>query len=302
MCIPVVASWSGETTDRNLTLLNNGDALIQSVADNCDNTIVVVQSVGPVDMEQWVEHPNITAIVWANLGGQELGNALVDILYGVVNPSGRLAYTIAKNVTDYAQGEIVMEPQPYPQINVSLYSAELLDTTDLSLKYTEGISTDYRGFEKNGITPRYWFGHGLSYSNFTYTNLVIKKQASLATAVQTPIQYVADAPGGDSALFDVAVVATLSVKNEGPYDGTEIVQLYLQMPDEAGNPTKVLRGFEAVKIRDEETQPVDLYLTRKEISYWSVEQQTWVTPNGTFTVYVGASSNDIRLQGTFSIP
>lgn len=103
-------------------------------------------------------------------------------------------------------------------------------------------------------------------------------------------------------MFDVAIVAHLEVTNEGPYDGTEIVQLYLQMPAEAENPTKVLRGFEAVKIRDEETQPVKIYLTRKDISYWSVLQQTWITPNGTFTVYVGASVNDVRLHGTFSLP
>jgi len=132
---------------------------------------------------------------------------------------------------------------------------------------------DYRGFEKNNITPRYWFGYGLSYSNFTYSSLSIKKQASLSAAIQVPIQYVANAPGGDTALFDVAVVAHLEVTNEGPYDGTEIVQLYLRMPAEAENPIKILRGFDAVKIRDEETQPVNIYLTRKDISYWSVLQQ-----------------------------
>lgn len=224
-------------------------------------------------------------MVWANLGGQELGSALVDILYGDVNPSGRLVYTIARNIADYAQPDIVMQPQPYPQIN-----------------YTEGISVDYRGFEKKNITPRFSFGHGLSYSNFTYSSLSVDKQASLASAIQVPIQYVADAPGGDIALFDVAVVARFYITNEGPYDGTEIAQLYLQLPAEAENPTKILRGFEAVKIRDGEKQPVDLFLMRKDISYWSVVQQTWVTPNGTFTVFVGSSANDIRLQGTFALP
>ncbi|KAK9349700.1 glycoside hydrolase superfamily [Lipomyces doorenjongii] len=284
VCIPVVASISGEQADRNITLINNGDELIRTVADNCDNTIPIVQSVGPVDMEKWIDHPNVTAVIWANLGGQELGPALVDIIYGDVNPSGRLVYTIARKLSDYAQPDIVTEPQPYPQIN-----------------YSEGVSVDYRGFEKNCVEPRFWFGHGLSYSNFTYTALQVEKQATLDAAVKVPIEYVGNAPGGDTALYDVAVVATVSVRNEGPYDGTEIAQLYLEMPAEAGNPTKVLRGFEAIPVRDGETQTRKIYLTRKDVSYWSVLQQTWVTPKGNFTVHVGASSNDIRLKGTFTI-
>ena len=222
--------------------------------------------------------------MWANLGGQELGPALVDILYGAVNPSGRLVYSIARNISDYAQADVISEPHTYPQIN-----------------YTEGVSVDYRGFERSGKSPRFWFGHGLSYSNFTYSNLVVNKNAGLESDIQTPINYVADAPGGDSRLFDVAIVAEFSIYNDGPYDGTEIPQLYLQMPEEAENPTKVLRGFENVQVRDGEAQEVRLYLTRKDISYWSVVKQTWVVPKGTFTVHIGASSNDIRLKAGFTI-
>lgn len=284
MCLPVVSSFSGESYDRTLSLLHDGDNIINTVADNCDNTIVIVQSTGPVDMEAWIEHPNITAVVWANLAGQELGAALVDILYGNVNPSGRLVYTIARNSSDYAQPDIIKEPQPYPQLN-----------------YMEGVSVDYRGFEKNNLTPRFWFGHGLSYSNFTYSNLFVGKQHDLATAMQTPINYVADAPGGDSRLYDVAVVASFDITNDGPYDGREVPQLYLLLPAEAENPTKILRGFDNVQIRDGETQKVYIYLTRKDISYWDVIRQTWTTPTGEYKVYVGASSNDVRLTGSFSL-
>jgi beta-glucosidase len=199
----------------------------------------------------------MTAVVWANLGGQELGPALVDILYGDVNPSGRLVYTIAKNLDDYAQPEIVTEPQPYPQIN-----------------YTEGVSVDYRGFERNGIRPRFAFGHGLSYSTFKYTCLEASKHGGLTAALQTPIEYVGNAPGGDMALYDVAIIASVTIHNDGPYDGTEIAQLYLEMPEQAGNPTKVLRGIVSIPIRDGETQTRKIYLTRKDISYWVVTKQT----------------------------
>ncbi|KAF2161429.1 glycoside hydrolase family 3 protein [Zasmidium cellare ATCC 36951] len=285
VCLPVVSSFSGERYDRpDLKLTHDGDNLIKTVADNCDNTIVVVQSVGPVDMEAWVDHPNVTAVVWANLAGQELGAALVDILYGNVNPSGRLVYTIARNASDYAQAQIVKEPYPFPQLN-----------------YTEGVSIDYRGFEKNGLSPRFWFGHGLSYSTFTYSALEIHKQWDISAAIQTPINYVADAPGGDARLYNVAVVVILAIHNDGPYDGNEVPQLYLQMPAVAQNPTKVLRGFDNVKIRDGETQTVHLYLTRKDISYWDTVAQTWTTPQGLFGVQVGASSSDIRLTGNFTL-
>lgn len=226
----------------------------------------------------------MTAVLWANLGGQELGPALVDILYGDVNPSGRLVYTIARDDSDYAQPNIVKTPQPYPQLN-----------------YTEGVSVDYRGFERSNNTPRYWFGHGLSYSNFTYSELEIRERNGLSESLRQPINYVADAPGGDSRLYDVALVVNFQLRNEGPWDGTEVAQLYLQMPPNAGNPTKILRGFENVRIRDGETQAVSIFLTRKDISYWDVVEQTWVVASGSFTIFVGASSNDIRLEADFSI-
>lgn len=86
---------------RNLTAWYNGDALVAAVAGQNENTIVVVHSVGQINVEPWIEHPNVTAVVWAGLGGTETGNALVDVLYGDVNPSGRLPYTIARDVNDY---------------------------------------------------------------------------------------------------------------------------------------------------------------------------------------------------------
>ena len=98
----------GNEGDRkNLTAWHQGDALVQSVAAKNPNTIVVVHSVGPLILEPWISNPNVTAVLWAGLGGPETGNALVDVLYGDVNPSGRLPYTIAKNVSDYSAGLVL---------------------------------------------------------------------------------------------------------------------------------------------------------------------------------------------------
>ena len=116
---------------QNLTLWMNADNLINAVAALNNNTIVVVHSVGPAILEPWIDHPNVTAVVWANLPGQESGNSLVDVLYGDVNPSGRLPYTIAKSADDY----------PAQPVTGGTEDDILL------VEYTEGLNIDYRHFD-----------------------------------------------------------------------------------------------------------------------------------------------------------
>ncbi|KAI7873124.1 glycoside hydrolase superfamily [Mucor mucedo] len=143
----------GHVGDRNnLELWHDGDALIKAVADANQNTIVVVHSVGPVLMP-WSNHPNIKAIVLPGLPGQESGNSLADILFGDVNPSGRLPYTIASKYEDY--------PAKIDH--------------GLSFTYSEGINIGYRWFDKNNIKPLYEFGYGLSYTNFEYKNFALNQ-------------------------------------------------------------------------------------------------------------------------------
>lgn len=167
VCIVGINSDSGEqyiTVDgnegdrNNLTAWHNGNNLILEVAQYSSNVVVVVHSVGPLIIEDWIEHPNVTAVLWAGLPGQESGNSLVDVLYGWYNPSGRLPYTIAKQESDYsAQINYVNTSIPAePQVN-----------------YTEGLYIDYRHFLAQNITPRFEFGFGLSYSEFNFTNLEI---------------------------------------------------------------------------------------------------------------------------------
>ena len=114
-----------------MTLWQNADNLINTVAKNNKNTVVVVHSVGPAIIEAWVDHPNVTALVWAGIAGQEAGNSIVDVLYGAYNPSGRLPYTIAKAASDYGA-----------QLVTGGSSAAIL-----SIPYTEGLNIDYRHFD-----------------------------------------------------------------------------------------------------------------------------------------------------------
>ncbi|KAK3672828.1 hypothetical protein LTR78_007181 [Recurvomyces mirabilis] len=149
----------GNLGDRNnLTFWQGADAALSTVAANCKNTILVVHSVGPVLLEGWKNHPNITAILWAGVPGQETGNSIADVLYGRVNPGAKLPFTIGANRTDYGTDILYTPNGDVPQI-----------------QFTEGNFIDYRAFDQHNTTPTYEFGFGLSYATFKYSNLRITK-------------------------------------------------------------------------------------------------------------------------------
>lgn len=148
----------GVAGDRNhLYAQKGGDALVKAVAESCGGPVVVViHSVGPVIVENWVDKPAVKAVIMAQLPGQESGNALVDILFGDENPSGKLPYTVGKQMKDYGPTASIMYiPNGIrPQQN-----------------FSEGLLVDYRYFDKKDIAPRYEFGFGLSYTTFEFSNL-----------------------------------------------------------------------------------------------------------------------------------
>lgn len=150
----------GNYGDRNnLSLWEGADRLINNVTKYNNNTIVVLHTVGAVNVSAWYDNENVTAILWAGLPGQESGNSLVDALYGFINPGGKLPFTIARNREDYGT-DVIYEP------NNGQFGAP----QDL---FSEGVFTDYRHLDANGIEPIYEFGFGLSYTTFEYSNLVI---------------------------------------------------------------------------------------------------------------------------------
>lgn len=150
----------GNTGDRNnLSLWEGADRLIGNVTTYNPNTIVVLHTVGAVNVSAWYDNENITAIIWAGLPGQESGNAIVDVLYGLVNPGGKLPFTIARNREDFGT-DVIYEP------NNGQFDAP-------QDYFSEGVNIDYRYLDANGIEPIYEFGFGLSYTTFEYSNLVI---------------------------------------------------------------------------------------------------------------------------------
>ncbi|KAF2114535.1 beta-glucosidase [Lophiotrema nucula] len=151
----------GNMGDRNnLTLWQDGETLIKNVSGLCNNTIVVIHSVGPVLVDSWYDSENITGIIWAGLPGEQSGNSIADVLYGRVNPGGKLPFTFGTNESEYGP-DLIYEPtngHDSPQDD-----------------FEEGVFIDYRAFDKNNITPIYEFGFGLSYTTFSYSNLNVTK-------------------------------------------------------------------------------------------------------------------------------
>ena len=153
-----VRTFAGNYGDRNnISLWLGGDDLIKKVAGICNNTIVVMHTVGPVIVTDWYENENITAILWAGLPGQESGNALVDVLWGDYNPSGKLPFTFGKTRESYGRS-VLYEPN---------------NGRDAPQQWLTSMNIDYRHFDASDLEPIYEFGFGLSYTTFEYTDLKI---------------------------------------------------------------------------------------------------------------------------------
>ncbi|KAI9367037.1 glycoside hydrolase superfamily [Aspergillus egyptiacus] len=276
-CVVFLNALAGEGADRGELFNNKQDNMVLSVAANCNNTVVVINTVGPRLMESWIENENITAVLYGGLLGQESGFAITDVLYGDVNPSGKLAHTIGKNASDYP--------------------ASICETTDCD--FTEGVYIDYRWFEAKNITPRYEFGYGLSYTTFKYG--AVEAQATDAQALSSRYPTGPRALGGNRDLFHEVVKVTTKISNTGKVDGAEVVQLYVTFPAEAAQPARVLRGFEKVNVPVGKEVDVSFSLRRRDLSYWDVVAQKWAVAEGTYKFSVGASYSDLRAATTLTI-
>ncbi|KAI5450513.1 hypothetical protein NCC49_002970 [Naganishia albida] len=275
----------GNIGDRkNLTAWHAGDQLVLAVANVSSNVVVVYHQPGPVNMEAWIDHPNVTAVLLAGLPGQESGNSLVEILYGDYNPSGRLPFTIARNDADYpAQLEFIntnLDPQP-------------------QVDYNERLNVDYRHFLANSITPRYGFGHGLSYTRFNLTNLQVYGMET--PTIQARNNWREESFSASNATNQVGSslsealhaprwVVSADVQNVGGVYGCDVPQLYLVFPEGSGEPPRVLRGFERVTLESWSVETVTFPLSRYDLSIWDTELQRWRIPEGDFGVLITSES------------
>ncbi len=232
--------------------------LIENTAAKNPNTIVVLVSGSPVSMEGWVD--KVPAVLEAWYGGMEAGHAIADILFGDVNPSGKLPITFPKRLSDspaHASGS----KRTWPGEKGKVY-------------YDEGVFVGYRHFDKHGIEPLFSFGHGLSYSTFEYGGVKASK-ASLA--------------GNEGCKV------TVEVKNAGTHAGAEVVQLYVQdVEASVPRPPKELKGFRKVFLQPGEKATVAFDISKDDLSFYDEQVGKWVAEPGKFVLHVASSSRDMR--------
>ena len=244
----------------SMDLPRGQDDLIQAVAAANKHTVVVVAAGAPIAMSRWIDQ--VPAVLYAWYGGQEVGHAVGDLLFGRAVPSGKLPVTFPTRIEDStAHGN-------YPGV-------------DRRVQYAEGVFVGYRGFDKNKVEPLFPFGHGLSYTTFAYSDLRVSNSSVNASGT---------------------VEVSVQVRNTGSRAGAEVVQLYLRdLESSLPRPPKELKGFQRVRLEAGEARTLTFKLDAAAMSFFDPRKGDWVAEPGVFEVLVGASSRDIRLAGRFTL-
>jgi beta-glucosidase len=258
-------NFDTEGSDRpDLKLPGNQDELINQVVAANPHTIVVLVSGSPVEMGPWLQ--KVPAVLQAWYGGSEAGNALARILFGDVNPSGKLPCTFPQQLSDTPAAAFGAEA--YPGVNGQEY-------------YREGLLVGYRWYDTKNIAPLFPFGFGLSYTTFKYSNLKLT--------------------AGDESK-GVWMTAQFDVTNTGARAGAEVAQLYVHQNNPGmSRPEKELKGFQKISLPAGQTQTVTIPLNQRSFAYFNTEQRGWLAEAGDFQILIGSSSRDIRLQDTFKL-
>lgn len=253
-------AFESEAYDRqHMKLPNCQNELIEKVCAVQPNTIVVLHNGSPVEMP-WVNKVN--AILEMYLGGEAVGEATIDLLFGNVNPSGKLAETFPIRLED----------------NPSYLSYQVVDD---KIYYDEKLFVGYRYYDTKEIPVLFPFGHGCSYTTFEYSHLVVNE-----TSIRD----------------DESLTLSFEVTNTGDVFGKEVVQLYVQdLTHSVIRPIKELKNFEKISLEPNETKIVTFTLSKRDFAYYETRISDWYVSTGNYRLLVGASSRDIRLQKTIFI-
>ncbi|MGH9873942.1 MAG: beta-glucosidase H [Pyrinomonadaceae bacterium] len=267
--VVIAAGFDPETesegADRTFRLPPGQDELIKEIAAANKNTVVVITSGGSVDTTSWLDR--VPALVEAWYPGQEGGVALAAILFGDVNPSGRLPITFERRWE-----ENPVHDNYYP------------DPGTDRVVYKEGVFVGYRGYEKNNTKPLFPFGYGLSYTTFKYSNLVVRP--------------VSIAGGKGDPRYEVS----FDVTNTGTREGAEVAQLYVgETHAKVARPAKELKGFWKGRLQPGKTERVTIPLDSRSFSYYDVNGKQWRADPGEYEVLVGRSSEQIELRGKITL-
>jgi beta-glucosidase len=234
--------------------------LIKNTVHENPKTIVVLIS-AIVGMTDWID--NVPSILQAWYPGMEGGHAIANIIFADANPSGKLPVTIPKKLSDSPA-----------------HKSERTFPGDDNVYYDEGIFVGYRHFDTNDIEPLFPFGHGLSYTTFSYDNLKINS---------------------NSISKNEKITISCDITNSGKLEGAEIAQLYIQdVESSAERPIKELKRFKKINLNPSEKETISFELDKNELSFYSEKDNSWKVEPGKFNLFIGSSSRDIRLQGEFN--
>jgi len=251
-----------EGFDRTYHLPFGQQKLIEAITAANPHTIVTLTAGGSVATRAWIDQ--VPALLQTWYGGQQAGNALEKILFGDVNPSGKLPISWEKTLADNPTTENYYE-QP--------------GTHDV--KYAEGIFVGYRHYDKSQVKPLFPFGFGLSYTSFAFSHLSVS-------------------PKSPSSAGPITV--SFDVKNTGRVAGAEVAQIYVGDPSATvSRPAKELKGFSRVMLSPGEVRHVTATLDKRSLAYWDVTTHAWKVEPGKFIVYVGDSSANVPLQQSFNV-
>ena len=271
-----IGTRDSEGTDKSFDLPDSVNSMVEQVASVNPNVIVVVNSGSGINMSAWNE--KVAAIVYSWYPGQNGNKALAEILAGDVSPSGKLPITIEKKFEDspgypyVPEGEVV-------DFNWKIDSD--MDVPVYDIHYNEGVFVGYRWYESKKIEPLYPFGFGLSYSTFEYSGL------KLSTS---------DLKSGDT------LKVWFELENTGKVKASEIAQLYIQdVESSVPRPVKELKDFIKVNLRPGEKVKVELSVDKKSLSFYDENSSSWVAEPGKFNIFIGSSSNDSKLTGSFNL-
>ncbi len=247
---------------KDMRLPYGQDRLINEVLAVNPNAIVVVVAGSPIEMGSWAN--DASAIVWSYYAGMESGRALAKVLLGEINPSGRLAETFPKTHMDCSAHKLG---------EFGLYG---------KITYNEGVYVGYRYYDSYDIDVEFPFGHGLSYTTFEYSDLILE----------------IDKDNKDD--IDVRIQAT--IKNTGSVYGAEVVQVYVSDKEASvERPIHELKGFAKVYLKPGEKQNINISLNKDSFSFYDIESHSFVVEPGEFIIRLGSSSRDIKLQDSITV-
>ena len=260
VCVGHNPATESEGFDRSFGLPEGQEDLIRAVTRANPKTIVIVTAGGNVDIGAWLKH--VPGLIHAWFPGQEGGAAIAEILFGDVNPSGKLPATFEKRWEDSA-----------------VYQSYYDEDKDKRVEYKEGVFIGYRHFDKYHKEPLFPFGFGLSYTKFRYSNLRLSGKTLK--------------PGQSLKL-------SVDVTNTGRCEGKEAIQLYVRdVKATVDRPVKELKGFAKISLRPRQKKTVRFTLDESHLSFYHVASKDFKAESGEFEVLVGSSSRDIHLKGSF---